>query len=173
MKLLLDSNTLISASELVEIVGADPESISNWIRRGIISRSALGGRVTRNRVFSTAEVYKTALTCELIKTGLSPSSASDAVNELWKMWWARELPEGKNVCAILSPTSDKWSASLCWQKKSGGALYKSTKQSDLQGRRKWTCQGRLSWCFRCRMCWPRLRPVCWRCYKSRHEPAVN
>ena len=133
MKLLLDSNTLISASELVEIVGADPESVSNWIRRGIISRSALGGRVTRNRLFSTAEVYKTALTYELIKTGLSPSSASDAVNELWKMWWARELPEGKNVCAILSPTSDKWSASLCWQKKSGGALYKSTKQSGFTG----------------------------------------
>ena len=62
-----------------------------------------------------------------------PSSARDAVNELWKMWWARELPEGKNVCAILSPTSDKWSASLCWQKKSGGALYKSTKQSGFTG----------------------------------------
>ena len=133
MKVLLDSNALITASELVEIVGADPESISNWIRRGIITRSALGGRVTRNRLFSTAEVYKTALTYELIKTGLSPSSASDAVNELWKMWWARELPEGKNVCAILSPTSDKWSASLCWQKKSGGALYKSTKQSGFTG----------------------------------------
>src|SRR5215203_949864 len=133
MKLLLDSDTLISASELVEIVGADPESISNWIRRGVISRSALGGRATRNRLFSTAEVYKTALTYELIKTGLSPSSASDAVNELWKSWWARELPEGKNVCAILSPTGNKWSASFCWQKKSGGPLYKSTKQSGFTG----------------------------------------
>ena len=61
MKLLLDSNTLISASELVEIVGADPESISNWIRRSIITRSSLGGRTTRNRLFSTKEVYKTAL----------------------------------------------------------------------------------------------------------------
>ena len=58
MKLLLDSNTLISASELVEIVGADPESVSNWIRRGIITRSALGGRATRNRLFSTAEATR-------------------------------------------------------------------------------------------------------------------
>ena len=37
------------------------------------------------------------------------------------------------VCAILSPTSDKWSASLCRQKKSGGPLYKSTKQSGFTG----------------------------------------
>src|SRR5215203_1191721 len=103
MTLLLDSDTLISASELVEIVGADPESISNWIRRGVISRSALGGRATRNRLFSTAEVYKTALKYELIKLGLSPSPASDAINDLWKRWLPPELPEGKNVYAILAP----------------------------------------------------------------------
>jgi hypothetical protein len=133
VKLLLDSDALISASELVDIVGADPESVSNWIRRGIITRSPLGGRTTRNRLFSTKEVYKTVLRYELIKTGLSPSSANDAVGELWKGWFPPELPEGKNVYAILAPTGDKWSASLCWQKKSGGALNKSTKQSGFTG----------------------------------------
>jgi hypothetical protein len=97
------------------------------------NRSPLGGRSTRNRLFSTKEVYKTALKYELLKTGLSPSSADDAVVKLWKSWWAQELPDGKNVYAILAPTGDKWSASLCWQKKSGGPLYKSTKQSGFTG----------------------------------------
>jgi hypothetical protein len=133
MKLLLDSDALISATELVELIGADPESVSNWIRREIINRSPLGGRSTRNRLFSTEEVYKTVLKYELIKLGLPPSSASDAVNDLWKVWWAQELPEGKDICAILVPNGDKWSAVLCWQKKSGGPLYKSTKQSGFTG----------------------------------------
>src|SRR5215211_2731065 len=112
MKLLLDSDALISASELVEILGADPESVSNWIRRGIIDRSPLGGRATRNRLFSTEEVYKTALKYELIKMGLSPSPASDAINQLWKGWWVQELPDAKNVFAILGQHRDEWSASL-------------------------------------------------------------
>ena len=37
MKILLDTNVLVSAAELVEAVGADPESINNWIRRDIIT----------------------------------------------------------------------------------------------------------------------------------------
>ena len=91
------------------------------------------GRATRNRLFSTEEVYRAALIFELIKLGLPPSSASDAINELWKGWWAKELSEGKKVFAMMVPTGDKWSASMCWQKSSGGPFYKCTKQLGFNG----------------------------------------
>jgi hypothetical protein len=65
MKLLRDSTVLVSAAELGEVIGADLETVSNWLRRGIISRSPIGGRQLRNRLFSAEEVYKAALKHEL------------------------------------------------------------------------------------------------------------
>jgi phage terminase Nu1 subunit (DNA packaging protein) len=38
-KLAPDSTVLVSASELAEIIGADFETVNNWVRRGIISRA--------------------------------------------------------------------------------------------------------------------------------------
>jgi phage terminase Nu1 subunit (DNA packaging protein) len=81
-KLAPDSTVLVSASELAEIIGADFETVNNWVRRGIISRAPIGGRQLRARLFSTEEVYKAALTNELVRLGIQPSSASEAANSI-------------------------------------------------------------------------------------------
>jgi hypothetical protein len=124
MKPLRNTSVLVSASELAEIVGIDNETVNNWLRYGIITRAPVGGRQLRNRLFSADEVYKTALKNELVKLGIPPSQASDAINTLWKEWGKKEAPEGWNVYAVLWPRNDKWSAALCSQKISGGPFYK-------------------------------------------------
>jgi hypothetical protein len=127
-KFLQDPAVLISAAELAETTGVELETVNNWIRRGIISRAAIGGRQLRHRLFSTEEVYKTALKNELVKLGIPPSSASIAVNEFWKEWDKKEPPEGK-IYALLEPSDGKWTTLLCWQKISGGAVYKTGKSA--------------------------------------------
>jgi hypothetical protein len=129
MNVPLDTNTLFSAAELGDVLGADLETVNNWIRRGIINRSRIGGRQLRHRLFSAKEVYKAALTRELVKLGIPPSSASDGVNEFWKAWDQKEFPDGRTIYAVLLPINDNWSVLLCWQKLSGGALYKLGKSS--------------------------------------------
>jgi hypothetical protein len=129
MKILLDTNVLVSATELGQAVGADAESINNWIRRDIISRAQIGGRqLARHRLFKPEEVYKAALTNELVKLRLPPSPASEAVNELWKEWDKKELLDGKTIYAVVVPNGDGWTASVCWQSLSGGPLYRMGKR---------------------------------------------
>ena len=128
IEFLDDPATLVSAAELAKVIGADLETINNWLRRGIITRARIGGRHFRSRLFSTEEVYKAALTNELVKLGLAPSSASGAVNELWERWDKREA-EGRKIYAVLVPSDEGWTALLCWQKPSGGALYKFGKST--------------------------------------------
>ena len=121
---LMPDTVFVSAAELAEIIGADLESINNWIRRGIINRTPIGQRPLRNRLFSKEEVYKTALKNGLVKLGIPPSPASDAVNTLWKNWDRRE-PGGKHkLYAVMLPINGKLTVALCIQKKSGGPLYK-------------------------------------------------
>ena len=115
--------TFFSAAELAKAIGADFETINNWVRRGMITRARIGGRQLRSRLFSTEDVYKAALTNELVKLGLAPSSASGAVNELWERWDKREV-EGRKIYAVLVPSDEGWTALLCWQKPAGGPLYK-------------------------------------------------
>jgi hypothetical protein len=123
--------TLVSSAELAEILGIDLETVNNWIRRGIINRAPIGGRQLRNRLFSTEEVYKTALKNELVQLGIPPSQASEAVNALWKEWGKKDAPEGWNVYAVLVPGKDKWNVALCSQKISGGLLYKFSKSKSI------------------------------------------
>jgi hypothetical protein len=123
----LKSTPLITAPELAGIIGADLETINNWVQRGIISRTPLGGRQLRARLFSTEEVYKAALTNELVKLGIPPSPANEAVNALWKAWGNKDAPEGWNVYALMLPSNDKWSVELCARKISGGPLYRLEK----------------------------------------------
>jgi hypothetical protein len=127
MELLRDTSVLVSAAELGQIVGIDNETVNNWLRHGIITRAPIGGRQLRNRLFSTDEVYKTSLTNELVKLGIPPSQASEAANTLWKEWGKKEPPEGWNIYALVLPSKDKWVATLCSQKISGGPLYKLEK----------------------------------------------
>jgi len=138
MKILLDTNVLVSATELGEAIGADAESVNNWIRRDVISRAQIGGRqIARHRLFQPEEVYRAALTNELVQLRIPPSPAGEAASQLWKegekveLWkeWEKEvLPSGKNIYAVISPSGDSWAASLCWQNLSGGPLYRILKR---------------------------------------------
>jgi hypothetical protein len=124
MKYLRDNAILVSAAELGEVIGTDLETVKNWIRREIITRAPIGGRQLRNRLFSTDEVYKTAMLKQLVDLGIGPSAAHEAVNVLWKAWGKKEAPEGWNVYAVLWPRNDNWIVALCSQKISGGPFYK-------------------------------------------------
>src|ERR1700722_2522341 len=106
MKLLRDPVVLVSAAELGTIVGIDIETVKNWLRHGIIIRARIGGRQLRNRLFSADEVYKTALTNELVQLGIPPSQASEAVNTLWKDWGKKDIPDGWKLYAVLVPSKD-------------------------------------------------------------------
>ena len=122
-------STLVSASELAEIIGVGIETINNWIRHDIISRVRGGGRQLKARLFSTDEVYKAALTSELVRLGIQPSPASEAANVVWKEWEKKDVTEGQEVYAVVVPTEDKWMAVLRSQGTSVGPLYKVGRQS--------------------------------------------
>ena len=126
------SPPLITAPELAEVIGADLDTINNWVQRGIISRVAIGGRQLRARLFSTEEVYNAALTNELVRLGIQPSSASEAANAVLKEWRGMEPPKGWNVYAVVLPSKGTWTVTLCSQRKSGGALYQGTGSARLQ-----------------------------------------
>jgi hypothetical protein len=68
---------------------------------------------------------------ELVKLGIPPSQASEAVNSLWKEWGKKETKEGWKVYAVLWPSNDKWIVALCSQKISGGPLYKFGKSKSI------------------------------------------
>src|SRR5690242_18998942 len=95
------SGLLVSASELARMVGIDLETVNNWLRQGIIRRAKVGGRQLRSRLFSTEGVYRAAFISQLVNLGLQPSSASEAVSELWKEWTQLGAPQPKNVYALL------------------------------------------------------------------------
>jgi hypothetical protein len=122
---LMPDTVFVSAAELAEIIGADLETVNNWIRRGIIDRAPAGRRRLRNRLFSKEEVYKTALKTELVRLGILPSSSSEVVNAFWKDWDKKEPPSNRKLYAVISPSSNgKLTVALCTQQKSGGSLYK-------------------------------------------------
>ena len=129
MKPTLGKPTLITAPELAKLIGTDMETINNWIRRGVISRVPIGGRQLKARLFSTDEVYKAALTSELVRLGIQPSPASEAANVVWKEWEKKDVTEGQEVYAVVVPTEHKWMAVLRSQGTSVGRLYKVGRQS--------------------------------------------
>ena len=129
MKPTLGKSTLITAPELAKLIGTDMETINNWIRRGVISRVPIGGRQLKARLFSTDEVYKAALTSELVRLGIQPSPASEAANVVWKKWEKKDVTEGQKVYAVVVPSKEKWMAVLRSQGTSVGPLYKVGRQS--------------------------------------------
>ena len=124
MKPTLGKPTLITAPELAKLIGTDMETINNWIRRGVISRVPIGGRQLKARLFSTDEVYKAALTSELVRLGIQPSPAMEASNSVWKEWEKKDVTEGQKIYALVMPDKDGWVVELCWRKASGGSLYR-------------------------------------------------
>src|SRR5262249_41271161 len=129
MKSLPHEGALFTSAELAEATGADLETIKNWIRRGVISRARIGGRQMRNRLFSAEEVYKTAVTYELVKLGLAPSAATEAAGSIWTQGDRSGFFEDKQIYAIFYPIADKWTTVLCSQHEEGGTLYKFTRST--------------------------------------------
>ncbi len=123
-KISWDSGTLVSAIELAEVIGADLDTIHNWVRRDIVSRAKIGGRQLRSRLFSMEEVYKAALKNELVKLGIPPSPSSEAVNSLWRELDVKKIPEAQNIYGVVLPDADKWLVTVAWQKSSGGPFFK-------------------------------------------------
>ena len=129
MKSLPHEGALFTLAELAGAIGADVETVKNWVRRGIISRARIGGRQMPNRLFSADEIYKTAITYELVKLGLAPSAATEAVNTIWGQCDRNGFFEDKQIYAILFPTDDKWTTVLCSQREQGGPLYRFTRST--------------------------------------------
>ena len=67
---------------------------------------------------------------ELVKLGIPPSQASEAVNVLWEHWDKNDISKEQNLYAIVWPSNDKWIVDLFSQKKSGGPLLKVGKSSE-------------------------------------------
>ncbi len=98
-------------------------------------RRAEGARKFKSRLFSSDEVYKTALKNELVTLGISPSSANDAVNGVWEHWDRNEAPVGQKLYVLMFPSGDNWSVALCSRKELGGPLYtrgKSTRTKSVE-----------------------------------------
>jgi hypothetical protein len=125
-------DTLVSSAELAHVIGIDLETINNWLRRGSIGRSPVGGRQMRNRLFSMMEVYKAAFIADLVKLGISPSSAAEAVAELWKQWDGKQPSDGRRLYALVVPTEGKWTVLIAWQGPSGGPLHKVGRSGEIE-----------------------------------------
>lgn len=128
-----DPAVVVSAAELVEILGVDRETVNNWLRRGIITRASVGGRLLRTRLFSVDQVYKAALTNELVRLGIAPLVASHAVSEVWKQWRRSDLSAKQNIHAALILKERQSVAISWWQKRSGAVLIQLSSGSDVVG----------------------------------------
>lgn len=128
-----DAPIMVTAAELAYVLGLDLDTVNNWVRREIIARSRIGGRLLRNRLFSEDEVSKAALIAELVRLGIGPSPASEAVAALWGEWEGLEAPSGVKVYGVLAPTEGGWSVGLCWQKRTGGGLIQAGQSEGEKG----------------------------------------
>jgi len=81
---------LFSQAALCEAAGIDHETANNWIKRGLLERTAVGGRKMRGRrLFSMLEIYKARLMREMTRFLAIPPShcaeiASRAIAEFVK-----------------------------------------------------------------------------------------
>jgi len=75
---------LFSQAELCEAAVIDRETANNWIKRGLLETSALGGRKLRGRrLFSLLEIYKAHLINETIGyLGVPVSNAAEIADRL-------------------------------------------------------------------------------------------
>jgi len=105
---------LFSATEVAETIGADLETINAWLEVGAIDRAVFGGGR-----FSKYELQRAALTFELVKFGLSPSSARDVVWEMeydLQQIWAGTVSNQYKAYAVVIPNKQKkWLTIWCWK----------------------------------------------------------
>ena len=109
------SANLFSAEQVAKTIGADLETINEWLDVGAVDRAVFGGgRLSRY------ELHRVALVFELVKLGFSPSCARDIVREMeydLQLVWTR-IPSDFKAYAIIIPAGRKWLVSWCWKKSS-------------------------------------------------------
>jgi hypothetical protein len=107
-----ESHNLFSAEEVAETIGADLETVNEWLEVGAIDRAIFGGGQ-----FSKYELHRAALVFELVKFGLSPSCAKNLIREMeydLQQIWSR-IPSSFKAYLILIPTRRKWLVSWLWK----------------------------------------------------------
>ena len=107
-------SNLFSASEVAETIGADLETINEWLEVGAIDRAVFGGGR-----FSKYELQRAALTLELVKLGLAPSCARAVVwemeNDLQRIW-GEAISKKYKAYAIVNPNKQKrWLVFWSWK----------------------------------------------------------
>jgi hypothetical protein len=109
------SPNLYSAEQVARTIGANLETVKEWLDVGAIDRAVFGGGH-----FSKYELHRAALVFELVKFGISPSSAKEIIREveydLQQVW--ERIPSHFKAYAIVIPTSRRWLVSWCWKKSS-------------------------------------------------------
>jgi hypothetical protein len=109
-----ESRNLFSATEVAATIGADLETINEWLEVGAIDRAVFGGGQ-----FSKYEIQRAALIFELVKVGLTPSSARDVIWEMeddLQRIWGETVSSRYKAYAIVIPSKQKrrlvfW----CWK----------------------------------------------------------
>ena len=94
------SPNLFSAEEVAKTIGADLKTVTDWLEVGAIDRAVFGGGH-----FSRYELHRAALVLELVKFGLSPSSAKDVIRDMeydLQQIWARSPSSFKALSDINS-----------------------------------------------------------------------
>ena len=106
---------LFSAEQIAKAIGADLETVNQWIDVRAVDRAIFGGGR-----FSRYELYRAALVFELVKFGFAPSDARGVVREMeydLQLVWTR-IPSDFKAYALLIPVGRKWLVSWCWKKSS-------------------------------------------------------
>ena len=121
-------SNLFSASEVAETIGADLETINEWLEVGAIDRVVFGGGR-----FSKYELQRAALTLELVKLGLAPSCARDVVWEMeydLQQIWGEAISKQYKAYAIVIPNKQKrWL--VFWSWKTSTEEIESTARGDI------------------------------------------
>jgi hypothetical protein len=112
---------LFSQAELCEAAGIDRETANNWIKRGLLETTAVGGRRMRGRrLFSMLEIYKAYLMNEAIEYLAIPPShcaeiASRAIAEFAKKEKLTSIDDDHEptfVIALVVRQRGKWVTDL-------------------------------------------------------------
>jgi hypothetical protein len=78
------------------------------------------------------QVYRAAFIADLVKLGIPPSTAADAVAELWSQWGGKEPAEERRLYGVLVPSDAKWTVLMAWQQLSGGPLHKVGRSGEIE-----------------------------------------
>jgi hypothetical protein len=70
------SPNLFSAEQVAKAIGADLETVNEWLDVGALDRAVFGGGQ-----FSRYELHRVALVFELVKFGFSPSCARESIRD--------------------------------------------------------------------------------------------